>query len=140
MTAAVTASVERMAVLELVLFLKRIDPMLVRAVPRVRELAPVKVWLAKVGVAVEFIFWIVLTTPLETVKLVELNEATPVVLVVALATEIAPLAETDTGELPDTATVPEEFGMWMVLAAVGETKSRVVLLEALVPKIRELPT
>ena len=57
-----------------------------------------------------------------------MKEAIPLEEVVASATEIAPTAETETGEVPETATVPEASGMVIVLVPVGAVKLRVVLL------------
>jgi hypothetical protein len=84
-------------------------------------------------------FWIVLTAPDETLKFVELNEATPVVAVVALATDIAPVAEIVTGAVPDTATVPPASGKVIVLAAVGLVKFRVIELAPLLPRMNDVP-
>ena len=100
----------------------------------------VSVRAAKVGVAVELMFWTVLTAPELTVKLVELKDAIPFVPVLASATEMAPAAETETGLVPDTAMVPEALGIWIVLAAVGVTKSTVVLFDPLVPNMKDVPT
>jgi hypothetical protein len=100
---------------------------------------PFRVAPAKVGVAVELMFWMVLTAPLLTVKLVELKLATPVVEVVALAAEITPVAETDIGAVPATATVPELSGIVIFLAAVGEVGVRVIELAPLVARIMLVP-
>jgi len=93
---------------------------------------------AKLGVAVELMFWMVFTAPDVTVKLVELKLEIPLAAVVASDTEMAPAAETDIGATPDTATVPEASGRVMVLAAVGEVKVKVVEFDPLVPRTIEL--
>ena len=55
-----------------------------------------------------------------------MKEAIPLEEVVASATEIAPTAETETGEVPETATVPEASGMVIVLLSVGVVTVMVV--------------
>jgi len=100
---------------------------------------PFKVAPAKVGVAVELMFWMVFTAPLLTEKLVELNEATPTVLVVAFATEISPVAEIETGAVPDTAIVPEASGTVIVCTADGLAGLRVMLLPLAVPRTKPVP-
>src|SRR5882762_8308372 len=71
----------RVRLLELVAFFKAKLPVLDVAVPRVR--------VPKVGVAVELMFWIVLTAPDATLKLVPLKLAIPLAPVVALSMVIA---------------------------------------------------
>ena len=63
------------------------------AVPSVSELAAVRLRLAKVGVAVVVMSWMVLTAPLATVKLVLLKDATPLEAVVAFKMEPVKLLE-----------------------------------------------
>ncbi len=86
---------------------------------------------AKVGEADELIFWTVLMVPAPlSVKLVELKVAAPLVeaSALALAIEIVPAEESESGLEAETATVPEALGKLMVLVAVGEVKLRVVEL------------
>jgi hypothetical protein len=81
-----------------------------------------------------------LTAPELTEKLVELNEATPVVEVVALAADTAPAAEIEMGATPETANVPEALGIVIVLAADGAVKLKVVELAPDVPNTSDVPT
>ena len=67
----------------LVEFLKIIAPVAELPAPRVREELPVKVAVLNWGEAEVLIFWIVLTAPLLTEKLVALKLAIPLVPVVA---------------------------------------------------------
>jgi len=80
-----------------------------------------------------------LTAPELTVRLVELNEATPTVLVVAFATEITPVAEIEIGVVASTATVPELLGKVMVLTAEGEVRLKVRELAPEVPNTKLVP-
>jgi len=83
--------------------------------------------------------WIVFTAPELTEKLVELKLAIPLAAVVASAAEMTPVAETEIGADPATATVPELLGMIIVLAAVGLVKLSVIELLPELPRISEVP-
>jgi len=109
-----------------------------KIVPEVAVL--VRVCPAKVGVAAVLMFWMVFTPPDPlTVKLVELKLATPVVVVVALAAEMTPVAEMEIGAVAATATVPELSGRAIVRLEVGEVKFKVILLDPEVPRTIEVP-
>ncbi len=66
-------------------------------------LRPDNVRPVKVGEAEVAMFWMVLTAPEETEKLVELNEATPLTAVVASMPATVRVPPSDTGD-PDTET------------------------------------
>jgi len=82
----------------------------------------------------------VLTAPEPlTLKLVELNKATPTVLVVARATETCPVADIDSGAAAATTIVPELSGRVIVLVADGLAGDRVMELLPDSPSISEVP-
>src|SRR4030043_1552211 len=87
-----------MVVLALVPFLKATEPVLVEAVPRVREEAPVRVAAVNWGEALVLIPWIVLITPLAAEKLVALNWAIP-------------LAEVEASSIVTVLPAPEELAI-----------------------------
>src|SRR3989338_8365659 len=68
---------------------------------------PVKVKLEKVGEEVVVISWMVLTAPDETVKLVELKEATPLTEVEASIPAMVKVPPKETGEPETDSPVPE---------------------------------